>query len=205
MDRGGDETERRGQHERVGGKVKMSPERGGGERRETGQTESTGGEMKVIHHQYMKRDTIVEERRGEYIKEKRACSGIRIEEERGIEEEGGILKEVGKERAVQIKRKTQRGGVLQHLGVIVLPLLGHSAVTSSNLQKMTAEVRRYGTLHSSISRCLPPCESKMHFRLSNARFIMQNTAEGVTLSFPRSARELSSPASAVHKICEAQL
>lgn len=36
MDRGGEETELRGQHERAGGKVKMSLERGGGEERGTG-------------------------------------------------------------------------------------------------------------------------------------------------------------------------
>lgn len=111
MDRGGEETELRGQDETVGGKVKMSLERGGGEERGTGQKETTGGEMKVIRHQYMMRDTTVEEeRRGA-----KACSGIRIKEERGIEEERQVLKEVGKERGVQIRRKKQRGGVLlQH-------------------------------------------------------------------------------------------
>lgn len=116
--------------------------------------------MKVIHHQDMTRDTMVEEeRRGENIKETRACTGIRMKEERGIEAERGILKEVGKERGAQKKREKQRGGVF------LLPLLGHAAVTSSNLQEMTAEVRRYGKLQSLI------CADVGH--LVNQKYILE--------------------------------
>lgn len=134
MDRGGEETELNGQRERVGGRVKMCRERGGGEERETGRRGSTGGGMEGSNRQGVRRDTMAEEeRRAEGIKEKRTCSGMRIKKERGIE--------AGKERA-QIKRETHRGRVLpQRLRVMGLPLLGHAAVSSSNLQKMTAEVR----------------------------------------------------------------
>lgn len=197
MDGGVDETELRGRHERVGGKVKMSPERGGGEARET-----TGGEMKVIHHQCMKRDTMVEEeRRGENVKEKRARSGIRIKEERGI------VKEVGKERGVQIKRKKLRGGaLLQHLRVIGLPLLGHTAVTFSSLQKMMAEVRRYGTLESLIGAGARHLASlKIHFRIPYVRFVTHNMAAKLNISFPYSTRESSSPSPVDHGIFETQL
>lgn len=138
MDRGEERRELRGQRERAGEEVDMSLERDGGEERETRQRGTTGEEMKGIHHPYVKRDTMTEEeRRGE----KRTGSEIRIEEERTI------LIEVGRERGVQIKRKKKKGGVLlRHWGVIGLPLLGHTEVSSSNLQRMKAEVRRYGIL-----------------------------------------------------------
>lgn len=136
MDRGEERRELRGQHERAGEEVALSLERDGGEERETRRRETTGEEMKEIHHPYVKRDTMTEEeRRGE----KRTGSEIRIEEERTI------LIEVGRERGVQIKKK--KGGVLlRHWRVIGLPLQGHTEVSSSNLQRMTAEVRRYATL-----------------------------------------------------------
>lgn len=122
--------------------VKMSLERDGGDKRETKQRPTIGEEMKEIHHQCMKRDAMIEEkRRGENIMEKKTGSGIRMEEERRI------LKEAGREREVQIKRKKKRSGVLlQHFGVISLPLLGHTEVSFSNLQKIMAEVRPYEIL-----------------------------------------------------------
>lgn len=137
MDRGEEKRGLSGQQE-----VKMSLERDGGDKRETKQRPTTGEEMKEIHHQYMKRDTMIEEeRRGENITEKKTGSGIRMEEERRI------LKEVGREREVWIERKKKRSGVLlQHFGVISLPLLGHTEVSFSNLQKMMAEVRPYEIL-----------------------------------------------------------
>lgn len=96
--------------------------------------------MKEIHRQYMKRDTMIEEeRRGENT-EKKTGSEIRMEKER-------ILKEAGREREVRIKGKKKRSGVLlQHFGVISLPLLGHTKVSFSNLQKMVTEVRPYEIL-----------------------------------------------------------
>lgn len=138
MDRGEEKRELSGQQE----EVKMSLERDGGDKRETKQRPTTGEEMKEIHHQYMKRDTMIEEeRRGDNITEKKTGSGMRMEEERRI------LKEVGREREMRIKRKKKRSGVLlQHFGVISLPLLGHTEVSFSNLQKMMAEVRPYEIL-----------------------------------------------------------
>lgn len=134
MDRGEEKRELSGQQE-----VKMSLERDG-DMRETKQRPTTGEEMKDIHHQYMKRDTMIEEERGENIAEKKTGSGIRMEEEREL------LKEVGREREVRIKRKKKRRGVLQHFGVISLHLSGHTEVSFSNLQKMITEVRPYEIL-----------------------------------------------------------
>lgn len=136
MDRGEEKRELSGKQE-----GKMSLERDGGDKRETKQRPTTGEEIKEIHHQYVKRDTVKEEeRRGENITEKKTGSGIRMEEERRI------LK-VGREREVQIKTKKKRSGVLfQPSGVLSLPLLGHTEVSFSNLQKMMAEVRPYEIL-----------------------------------------------------------
>lgn len=134
-DRGEEKRELSGQQE-----VKMSLDRDGGDERKTKKIPTTGEEMKDIHHQYMTRDTMIEEeRRGENIMEKKTGSGIRMEEERRI------VKEVGRERGVRIKKK-RSGALLQHLGVISLPLLGHTEVSFSDLQKVTAEVRSYGIL-----------------------------------------------------------